>query len=128
MTQYLISFNDGDMTFPVEDLPDVAKAARAVARGAGRRRVRVRGWGAPGTPAKPASWPLTGRLPRARMQRPGISSVVSPLSTYRLGRRCSIGPQRSQSLADVPKKFASSFQRRPVEAQAATPESVAYDA
>ena len=30
MTQYLISFNDGDMTFPEEDLPDVAKAARAV--------------------------------------------------------------------------------------------------
>lgn len=30
MTQYLISFNDGDMTFPVEDLPDVTKAARAV--------------------------------------------------------------------------------------------------
>jgi hypothetical protein len=30
MTQYLISFNDGDMTFPDEDLPDVAKAARAV--------------------------------------------------------------------------------------------------
>ena len=30
MPQYLISFNDGDMTFPDEDLPDVAKAARAV--------------------------------------------------------------------------------------------------
>ena len=30
MTQYLISFNDGDMTFPEEDLPNVAKAARAV--------------------------------------------------------------------------------------------------
>jgi hypothetical protein len=30
MAQYLISFNDGDMTFPQEDLPDVAKAARAV--------------------------------------------------------------------------------------------------
>jgi len=30
MTQYLISFNDGAMTFPQEDLPDVARAARAV--------------------------------------------------------------------------------------------------
>ena len=30
MTQYLISFNDGAMTFPEEELPDVAKAARAV--------------------------------------------------------------------------------------------------
>src|SRR6202161_377326 len=32
MTQYLISFDDGAMTFPEEDLPDVAKAALAVAR------------------------------------------------------------------------------------------------
>src|SRR6476659_3882417 len=27
MTQYLISFDDGAMTFPEEDLPDVAKGA-----------------------------------------------------------------------------------------------------
>jgi hypothetical protein len=27
MTRYLISFDDGAMTFPEEDLPDVAKAA-----------------------------------------------------------------------------------------------------
>jgi hypothetical protein len=32
MTQYLISFDDGAMTFPEEDLPDVAKAALAVAQ------------------------------------------------------------------------------------------------
>ena len=31
MTRYLISFDDGAMTFPDEDLPDVAEAARAVA-------------------------------------------------------------------------------------------------
>ena len=30
MTQYLISFDDGAMTFPEEDLPDVAKAAHEV--------------------------------------------------------------------------------------------------
>ena len=30
MARYLISFNDGDMTFPEKDLPDVAQAARAV--------------------------------------------------------------------------------------------------
>jgi len=30
MTRYLISFNDGAMTFPEEELPDVAEAARAV--------------------------------------------------------------------------------------------------
>ena len=30
MTQYLISFDDGAMTFPEEDLPDVAKAGLKV--------------------------------------------------------------------------------------------------
>ena len=30
MTQYLISFDEGAMTFPEEELPDVAKAAHAV--------------------------------------------------------------------------------------------------
>ena len=30
MTRYLIAFDDGDMTFPREDLPEVAKAAHAV--------------------------------------------------------------------------------------------------
>ena len=32
MTQYLISFDDGWMTFPEEELPDVAKAAHEVVR------------------------------------------------------------------------------------------------
>jgi hypothetical protein len=30
MTRYLISFDDGAMSFPEEELPDVAKAAHAV--------------------------------------------------------------------------------------------------
>ncbi|NUR07648.1 MAG: hypothetical protein HOQ22_11720 [Nocardioidaceae bacterium] len=34
MTQYLISFDDGAMDFPEEDLPDVAKAAQAVVQAA----------------------------------------------------------------------------------------------
>ncbi len=34
MTRYLISFDDGAMTFPAEDLPDVAEAAQAVAQDA----------------------------------------------------------------------------------------------
>ena len=29
MTRYLISFDDGAMTFPEEELPDVAEAAHA---------------------------------------------------------------------------------------------------
>jgi len=32
MTRYLISLNDGDMTFPEEDLPDVSDASHACRR------------------------------------------------------------------------------------------------
>ena len=45
MTRYLISFDDGWMTFPDEELPDVAKAATAVVREAQEAGVWVYGAG-----------------------------------------------------------------------------------
>ncbi|MDR2984177.1 MAG: YciI family protein [Nocardiopsaceae bacterium] len=45
MTQYLISFDDGAMNFPEEDLPDVTKAALAVAQEATDAGVWVFGGG-----------------------------------------------------------------------------------
>ena len=45
MTRYLISFDDGAMTFPDEDLPDVAEAAHAVVREAKAAGVWVFGCG-----------------------------------------------------------------------------------
>lgn len=45
MTQYLISFNDGAMTFPDDDLPAVADAAHAVMREAQRAGIWVFGAG-----------------------------------------------------------------------------------
>jgi hypothetical protein len=45
MTQYLIAFDDGDMTFPEEELPDVAKAAQAVVQEAKEAGVWVFGAG-----------------------------------------------------------------------------------
>ena len=45
MTQYLISFDDGAMTFPAEDLPDVAKAAHEVVQEAKAAGVWVFGGG-----------------------------------------------------------------------------------
>ncbi|WP_431967932.1 YciI family protein [Actinacidiphila sp. bgisy160] len=45
MTQYLISFNEGAMTFPEEDLPDVAAAAHAVVKEAKDAGVWVFGAG-----------------------------------------------------------------------------------
>ncbi len=47
MTEYLISFNDGAMTFPEEDLPAVADAAHAVVREAKAAGVWVFGRGLP---------------------------------------------------------------------------------
>jgi hypothetical protein len=45
MTRYLISFDDGAMTFPEEELPDVAEAAHAVVREAQDAGVWVFGGG-----------------------------------------------------------------------------------
>lgn len=45
MTRYLISFDDGAMTFPEEELPAVAEAAHAVAREAQDAGVWVFGAG-----------------------------------------------------------------------------------
>jgi len=45
MTRYLISFDDGAMTFPEEDLIDVAKAAHAVVQEATDAGVWVFGGG-----------------------------------------------------------------------------------
>ena len=45
MTRYLISFDDGAMTFPEEELPDVAEAAHAVVQQAENSGVWVFGGG-----------------------------------------------------------------------------------
>lgn len=45
MSRYLISFDDGSMTFPAEDLPAVAEAAHAVLREAKAAGVWVHGGG-----------------------------------------------------------------------------------
>ena len=45
MARYLISFDDGAMTFPEEELPDVAKAAHAVVRAAQEAGVWIFGGG-----------------------------------------------------------------------------------
>jgi len=45
MTQYLISFDDGAMTFPEEEMPDVAKAAHEMVQEAKDAGVWVFGGG-----------------------------------------------------------------------------------
>jgi len=48
MTRYLISFDDGAMTFPEEDLAEVGKAAHEVVRAAQAAGVWVTGGGVKG--------------------------------------------------------------------------------
>lgn len=48
MTRYFISFDDGAMTFPEEELPDVAKAAHEVVEAAKAAGVWVSGGGISG--------------------------------------------------------------------------------
>ena len=61
MTRYMISFDDGDMTFPAEDLPDVASAAQAVDQAA--RRGRGMGLrGRAGAPGARAWWTTDGTV------------------------------------------------------------------
>lgn len=48
MTRYLISFDDGAMTFPEDELPDVARAAHAVVQEARDAGVWVFGGGVKG--------------------------------------------------------------------------------
>ncbi|WP_285595260.1 YciI family protein [Kineosporia sp. NBRC 101731] len=55
MTRYLISFDDGAMTFPAEELPDVARASMAVVEEARAAGVWVFGGGVIGQGAKVVS-------------------------------------------------------------------------
>ena len=86
MTRYLISFDDGTMTFPEEELPDVTDAAHSVMHeaqvagvwvfGGGRQPSRRRAWSAP-----------TGRSPTARTQRASSTSAASRSSMCHHAKR-----------------------------------------
>lgn len=82
MARYLISFNDGAMTFPQEDLPDVARAARAVVQEAKDAGVFVfaGGLGDPGDASVVATnGAITnGRNPAARDFIGGFTVVDVP--------------------------------------------------
>jgi hypothetical protein len=79
MTRYLISFSDGAMTFPEEELPAVADAAHAVSRAAKDAGVWVSGGGLRSDEA--TSWVATdgtvidGRLPESTRSLGGFAIV-----------------------------------------------------
>ena len=85
MTQYLISFDDGAMTFPEEDLPDVAKAAHEVVQEAKAAGVWVFGGGLERQRASIVA--TDGMSPTAPSRRPRRSSAGSRSSTCLRARR-----------------------------------------
>ena len=96
MTRYLISFDEGAMTFPAQDLPDIARAARAVVEvSEPRGGVRLDGTGE-GYPDGACVGSGTIKLfdgvdGEPSRQRPSRPAPVHPppIPTYR-----SLGPRR----------------------------------
>lgn len=111
MTWYLISFDDGAMTFPEEDLPDVAEAAHAVVREAEEAGVWVFGGGLK-SKEEVSVVAIDGTVPTARRARP--MSAASRSSTCLRARRRWHGLPRSPSPVAVRRRCASSWSIRPV--------------
>ena len=110
MTRYLISFDDGAMTFPEEELPDVAEAAHEVVQEAKDAGVWVFGGG-----VKPEGEHRGHRrtVTDGRTRRPRRSSAVSRSSTCPHARRHWSGLPSSPSPAAVRKRYGSSCPTRP---------------
>ena len=88
MTRYLISFDDGAMTFPEEDLPDVAKAAHAVVQEAQDAGVWVFGGGVKSQRASVVATDRTvtdGPYPETKEAVGGFSIVDVPSHEEALG-------------------------------------------
>jgi hypothetical protein len=103
MARYLISFDDGWMTFPREELPDVAKAALEVVHQAQRAGVWVYGAGLESQRATIVGTDgmvTDGPFPETRR-----SSVGSRSSMCRHAKRRSSGLPRSPSPAGVRKRY-----------------------
>jgi len=111
MTRYLISFDDGAMTFPEEELPDVSKSAQAVVQEA---RPRAYGFSPLGWNIRcRASWPPTALSPTGPTRSPRSTSADSRSSTWPHGRRRWSGLPRSPRPAGVRKRSSSSCLTRP---------------
>ena len=79
MTRYLISFDDGAMTFPEEELPDVAEAAHKVVQEAKQAGVWVFAAGL--EHQDPSAVATDGTVTDARTRRPRNTSADSRWST-----------------------------------------------
>ena len=106
MTRYLISFDDGAMTFPEEDLPDVAEAAHQVVYAAKDAGVWIFGGGLLSQSASivaPDGTITAGPYPETKAVIGGFSII-----DVRHARRRWGGRRRSPSPAGVPKRYGRS--------------------
>ncbi|MVA76489.1 hypothetical protein GC722_10700 [Auraticoccus sp. F435] len=107
MTRYLISFDDGDMTFPEEDLPDVSRDSHEVVARAKDAGVWVTGGGVLGhTVAVVATdGSVTDATTRGHLGGFSVLEVASREEALRwaadLARACRC-PQQVRELMDDP--------------------------
>jgi hypothetical protein len=104
MTRYLISFDDGAMTFPEEELPDVAEAAHKVVQEAKNAGVWVFGGG---VASQSASVVATDGTVTAGAY-PETKAVIGGFSVVDVPSREEAGPPRSPPPADVHKRYGNS--------------------
>ncbi len=110
MTRYLISFDDGAMTFPEEEMPDVAKAAHEVVQEAKDAGVWVFGGGLETQRASVVATDGTvtdGPYPETKKVLGGFAVVDVP------SRAEALEWPRSPSPAAVRKSYESSCPTRP---------------
>ena len=112
MTRYLISFDDGAMIFPEEELPAVVEAAHAVVREAKDAGVWVFGGGLH-SHEEVSVVSTDGTVTAGPTRRARRTSVGSRSSTCPHARRRWSGPPRSPSPAVALKRSASSCPARP---------------
>ena len=113
MTRYLISFDDGAMDFPREELPDVTKAALTVVREAQDAGVWVYGAGLESQRASVVATDGTvtdGPYPETKEVIGGSRSSTCPHA-----RRRWSGLPRSPSRAAARKRYGSSCPTRPAD-------------
>ena len=106
MTRYLISFDDGWMTFPREELPDVAKASMAVVEEARAAGVWVYGAGLESQRASVVSTDGTvtdGPYPETKEIIGGFSVIDVPTreEAIRWAARIAAGCRCSQEVREL---------------------------
>jgi len=115
VTRYLISFDDGTMTIPEEDLDDVGKAAHEVVEEAQRAGVWITGAGVQSQRASVVT--TDGPSVTAPTQSQKRFWAVSPSSTCPHVRKRWSGLPSSRSRAAAHKRYENSCTIRPSDSE-----------